>query len=87
MRALYLTSLVLSIIGAINWGLIGFFEFNLVYAILAGSEAASRVVYALVGIAGVVLAFTSAEMYRRLSPATRHAATTQAEHRPVDRTR
>lgn len=53
---------VLTIIGAINWGLIGFFNWNLVDAIFGGGSAeqtstASRVVYALVGLAGLALAF------------------------------
>lgn len=39
-------------IGAINWGLIGFFNFNLVDAIFGG--APSRVIYAIVGICGVL---------------------------------
>lgn len=48
----------LAIIGAVNWGLIGFFNFNLVDAIFGGGSAeqtsvASRVVYALVGLAGL----------------------------------
>lgn len=52
----------LAIIGAINWGLVGFFNFNLVDAILGGgareeTTGISRIVYALVGIAGVALVF------------------------------
>lgn len=49
--------LVLAIIGAINWGLIGFFNFNLVAAILGEGSTASRIVYALVGLAGLGAAF------------------------------
>lgn len=50
--------LVVAIIGAINWGLVGFFNFNLVDAIFGGgsremTSGLSRVIYALVGIAGV----------------------------------
>ena len=48
-------SLLLTIIGAINWGLIGFFQFDLVAAIFGGQESAvSRVIYALVGIGGLI---------------------------------
>ncbi len=48
-------ALALVIIGAINWGLIGFFRFDLVAAIFGGQTAAfSRWVYALVGISGLV---------------------------------
>ncbi|QUW22948.1 DUF378 domain-containing protein [Sporosarcina sp. Marseille-Q4063] len=48
-------ALALVIIGAINWGLIGFFNFDLVAAIFGGQDAAlSRLIYALVGISGLV---------------------------------
>ena len=47
-------ALVLVIIGAINWGLIGFFQFDLVAAIFGGQTAAlSRLIYGLVGLAGL----------------------------------
>ncbi|WP_277586548.1 DUF378 domain-containing protein [Psychrobacillus antarcticus] len=48
-------ALALVIIGAINWGLIGFFEFDLVASIFGGQTALfSKVIYALVGISGLV---------------------------------
>ncbi len=50
-------ALVLVIIGAINWGLIGFFDFNLVTELFGVDSALTKTIYALVGIAGVVLAF------------------------------
>ncbi len=47
-------TLALMIIGAINWGLIGFFRFDLVAAIFGGQLAViSRIVYALVGLCGL----------------------------------
>ena len=47
-------ALLLVIIGAINWGLIGFFQFDLVAAIFGGQSAVvSRIIYALVGLAGL----------------------------------
>ena len=47
-------ALILSIVGCLNWGLIGLFQFDLV-AWLFGSQAAllARIVYALVGLAGI----------------------------------
>lgn len=46
--------LALIIIGAINWGLIGFFQFDLVAAIFGGmTTAGSRIVYSLVGLASL----------------------------------
>ena len=58
-------SLVLVIIGAINWGLIGLFQFDLI-AFLFGGQAAliSRVLYTIVGAAGlwsISMLFTSRE--------------------------
>lgn len=55
MGTLYRIALVLVIIGAINWGLIGFFRFDLVASIFGGQTSAfSRIIYALVGLAGLV---------------------------------
>ncbi len=44
---------VLIIIGALNWGLIGFFGFNLVAWLFGEMTTISRIVYALVGLAGI----------------------------------
>lgn len=46
-------ALLLVIIGAINWGLIGFFKFNLVDSIFGELSVLSRIIYALVGISGL----------------------------------
>lgn len=46
-------ALVLVIIGAINWGLIGFFNFNLVETIFGNMTMITRIIYALVGISGL----------------------------------
>ena len=46
-------ALVLIIIGAINWGLIGIFNFNLVDTIFGIMSAISRIIYTLVGISGL----------------------------------
>lgn len=59
LNAIDWVSLVLTIIGGLNWGLVGFFGFNLVEAIFGEMSAASRVVYALVGISAVYLIFVS----------------------------
>ncbi|KXG77893.1 hypothetical protein AN619_03470 [Thermotalea metallivorans] len=46
-------ALLLVIIGALNWGLIGLFQFDLVAALLGGQASVlSRIVYSLVGLAG-----------------------------------
>ena len=53
MKILDSAALILVIIGAINWGLIGFFQFNLVSTLFGDMTAFSRIIYALVGIAGL----------------------------------
>ncbi|MCY6484334.1 DUF378 domain-containing protein [Clostridium aestuarii] len=53
MKTLDIFALILVIIGAVNWGLIGFFRFDLVAALFGEMSTFSRIVYALVGIAGL----------------------------------
>lgn len=53
MRGLDAIALLLVIIGAINWGLIGFFRFDLVAALFGDMTTISRIVYSLVGLAGL----------------------------------
>jgi uncharacterized membrane protein YuzA (DUF378 family) len=47
-------ALLFTIIGAINWGLIGFFGFNLVATIFGDGSALARIIYSIVGIAGLI---------------------------------
>ena len=55
MRTLEIIAVTLIIIGAINWGLIGLFDFNLVALIFGGAESVlTKVVYILVGISGLL---------------------------------
>ena len=66
MTTLYWSALVLVIIGALNWGLVGLFQFDLVAALFGGQAAPlSRLVYTLVGIAAVVVAATSSAVVTR----------------------
>ena len=47
-------ALILAIIGAVNWGLVGFARFDLVAWIFGGQTAGvSRIIYAVVGLAGL----------------------------------
>lgn len=48
-------SLTLTIIGAINWGLIGFFDFDLVAFLFGTMTLFTRIIYAIVGICGLYL--------------------------------
>ncbi|MDD2490147.1 MAG: DUF378 domain-containing protein [Bacilli bacterium] len=54
MKTLQSISLVLTIIGAINWGLVGLFDFNLVTTLFGNDTTGTRLVYALVGLAGII---------------------------------
>mgnify|MGYP000918656690 FL=1 len=53
MKAVDNIALVLIIIGAINWGLVGLFNFNLVDTIFGTMSVISRIIYILVGISGL----------------------------------
>jgi hypothetical protein len=48
-------ALVLTVIGALNWGLVGLFQFNLVDAIFGEGAGISRIIYILVGLSGIYL--------------------------------
>lgn len=58
MNVLKYTAYVLTLIGALNWGLIGFFGFNLVAALFGDMTLLARIVYSLVGISAIVTALT-----------------------------
>ncbi len=72
MSGLQRIALLLTIIGAINWGLIGLFQFDLVAAIFGGqSSLLSRIIYSLVGIAGLInlgLLFKPSQEVERTEP-------------------
>lgn len=54
-RAFDIIALILTIIGAVNWGLIGLFNFDLVAVLFGNMSLISRIVYVLVGISGLYL--------------------------------
>lgn len=53
MKIIDKTALALIIIGAINWGLIGLFSFDLVATLFGDMSILSRIIYSLVGISGL----------------------------------
>ena len=53
MKALDYTVLTIVLIGAINWGLIGFFDFDLVSTLFGQMSILTRIIYAVVGIGGL----------------------------------
>lgn len=54
MKVLYYIALTLVIIGALNWLLIGIFNFDLVATLFGTMSLLSRIVYILVGISGII---------------------------------
>lgn len=54
METLQKTCLVFTIIGAINWGLIGLLDFDLVAALFGQATVLTRLIYSLVGITGLI---------------------------------
>ena len=64
MRTTKLIAFILVIIGALNWGLVGAFGFDLVEAVFGDMSILSRIVYCLVGLSGLIALFT---MYDLLS--------------------
>lgn len=58
MNILRYTAYALTIIGALNWGLVGIFGFDLVAAIFGDMTVMSRILYSLVGLSAIVTALT-----------------------------
>jgi len=69
MKAAYVTALVLVIIGGVNWGLVGFFDFNLVDALFGEGSGLSRVIYALVGLAALYVAVMASSVKAKTNSA------------------
>jgi uncharacterized membrane protein YuzA (DUF378 family) len=60
-KSIYLVAITLVVIGALNWGLVGLAQFDLIAHLFGGTTAFfSRVSYSLVGIAGLLLAILPA---------------------------
>lgn len=67
MKTLQIIALILTIIGALNWGLIGLFDFDLVASIFGGvTTTASRLIYSLVGLAGIINIGLLFELFEKL---------------------
>ena len=57
MSTLQKICLGITIIGAINWGLVGFFDFNLVASLFKDASVISRIIYSIVGVCGIINIF------------------------------
>ena len=77
MKALDYTALTIAIIGAVNWGLVGIFRFDLIAALFGNMSWFSRLVYILVGLSGLYLL----SLYGRIrNESSKHSVTeTQTE--------
>ena len=53
MKILDSISAILIVVGALNWGLVGFFQFNVVDALFGAASVLSRIIYTLVGVAAL----------------------------------
>ncbi|NIN01168.1 MAG: DUF378 domain-containing protein [candidate division Zixibacteria bacterium] len=58
-------TLILVIVGGLNWGLVGIFKFDLVAAIFGEMGIVSRIVYTLVGLSAIYLAATSGKLAKK----------------------
>jgi uncharacterized membrane protein YuzA (DUF378 family) len=65
LRALDRIALILLIIGGLNWGLVGAFEVNLVTVLFGPSSTLSRIIYILIGIAGLYAIYMLARVAAR----------------------
>jgi len=69
-----LIALILVIVGGLNWGLVGLFDFNLVDTIFGAGSTLSRIVYMIVGLAALYMIYFTvrAETYQTHETAVRH---------------
>ncbi len=61
MKELHMAAFTLVIVGAVNWGLVGLFNFNVVHMLLESLPMFERLVYILVGVSGVYVIATHME--------------------------
>jgi uncharacterized membrane protein YuzA (DUF378 family) len=67
MKTLQIFALTLTIIGAINWGLVGLFNYDLVASLFNGATSTtSRIVYSIIGLAGVINLRLLFELFEKL---------------------
>ncbi|MBI2426963.1 MAG: DUF378 domain-containing protein [Candidatus Kerfeldbacteria bacterium] len=69
MNAVDWVAMVLVIIGGLNWGLVGLFEYDLVASIFGDGSGVARVIYVLVGLGALYMIY-SAGMMSKKEPAT-----------------
>lgn len=65
MRPIDVVAAVLLVVGGLNWGLVGLFDFNLVATLFGAGSTLSRIVYTLVGLSAVYQAVSIRAIQRR----------------------
>lgn len=98
MKSIDVLTVVFVVVGALNWGLVGLFQFDLVAALLGDATLLSRLVYVAVGVAGLFLALQRTAIHDRLAgygritadlaslrSAARDQQSDEARDRPVPR--
>jgi uncharacterized membrane protein YuzA (DUF378 family) len=63
LKVLHVLGLILVIAGAINWGLVGIFQLDVIALVCSDSVLAARIVYTVIGLAGLMLAATTITVY------------------------
>ncbi len=54
METLQKVCLIFTVLGALNWGMIGIFDFDLVAALFGAKELLTRLIYSIIGLAGII---------------------------------
>lgn len=62
MKTIGWVAFILVVVGALNWGLVGIFDWNLVDAIFGVGSTITRIIYTLVGLSGLWILFTGSKM-------------------------
>ena len=65
LSTLDIVAIILVVVGGLNWGLVGLFQFDLVATIFGVASALSRIVYIVVGLAAIYLAVISMKLERK----------------------
>jgi uncharacterized membrane protein YuzA (DUF378 family) len=68
MKTINWIAFILVVIGGLNWGLIGFFNYDVVAAIFGYMSMVSRVIYALVGLGALWMIFMGGKMKKGMQP-------------------
>lgn len=66
MKTISIISLILTIIGALNWGMIALFDFNLVSTLFGNRTLVTLIIYGLVGLSGLINIRLLVDLFERV---------------------